>query len=218
MEPRLFSFNFPLGACSECKGLGVKQEVDLSYLIQDDNKSVMDGGIFYYKNIIDSENIEWKELVLLCKLYNIDMNKPLKKFSKNELNIILNGSPDIHKYVLETRSGNKMNRFGQIEGVKKRIERLYSETSSQMMRDIYGYYMGEVTCPHCNGDRLNEQALSVLVGTLNIQDLTKLSIKDILTYINNLNLTPNQQEISKLILKEISNRLTFLLDAWLREP
>ena len=215
LEPRLFSFNSPLGACSECHGLGIKLEVDVDRLIKDYNLSINQGGISYYKNIIDSENIEWQEFSKLCDIYHIDRNKPLKDFSDEELDIVLNGSKDVISYTITTRSGNTMHRSGFIEGIKKRIERLYNETSSQMMRDFYGYYMGEVECPKCHGDRLNELALCVRVGKLNIQDLTKLSVKKILKYFDDLKLSDSEKEISNLLVKEIRNRLNFLVDVGL---
>ncbi len=215
LEPRLFSFNSPLGACSECHGLGIKLEVDVDRLIKDYNLSINQGGISYYKSIIDSENIEWQEFAKLCDMYHIDRNKPLKDFTSEELDIVLNGSKDVVSYTITTRSGNTMHRSGLIEGIKKRIERLYNETSSQMMRDFYGYYMGEVECPKCHGDRLNELALCVRVGKLNIQDLTKLSVKKILKYFDDLKLSDSEKDISNLLVKEIRNRLSFLVDVGL---
>ena len=214
LEPRLFSFNSPLGACEECHGLGMKLEVEVDRLIKDYDKSINQGGISYYKSVIDSENIEWQEFAKLCEIYNIDRNKPLKEFTDEELDIVLNGSKEPISYDIVTRSGNKMHRVG-IEGIKKKIERLYNETSSQMMRDFYGYYMGEVECPVCHGDRLNELALCVRVGKYNIQDLTKLSVKNMLEYLNNVELTENEKEISNLLIKEITNRLSFLIDVGL---
>ena len=214
LEPRLFSFNAPLGACDECHGLGIKLEVDIDRLIREPEKSINEGGISYYKNSVDSENIEWQEFEKLCSIYNIDRNKPLKDFSQEELDIVLNGSKEPIEYTITTRSGNKMHRVG-IEGIKRRIERLYNETSSQMMRDFYGYYMGEVECPKCHGDRLNELALCVKINGKNIQELTKLSVKNMLKFFNELNLSKNEAEISNLLVKEICNRLTFLVDVGL---
>ena len=215
LEPRLFSFNSPLGACDECHGLGIKLEVELDRLIKEYDKSINQGGISYYKNIVDSENIEWQEFAKLCEMYDIDRNKPLKDFSADELDIVLNGSRHPVSYEIVTRSGNTMKKNGFIEGIKKRIERLYNETTSQMMRDYYGFYMGEVECPKCHGDRLNELALCVRVGKYNIQDLTKLSVKNILKYLEELKLSENEKEISNLLIKEITNRLKFLIDVGL---
>ena len=210
LEPRLFSYNTPLGACSECHGLGVKEQVDIERLIPNPEKSINQGGINYYKNIVNSENIEWQEFEYLCNLYNIDLDKPLKDFTDKELDIILNGSLESFQYSITSRSGNVMHRNGFIEGVKKKIERLYTETSSQMMRDIYGYYMQETECPNCHGDRLNEAALSVRVGKYNIQELCALSVDKIYDYVSNLKLTKQEESIANLALKEVKSRLSFL--------
>lgn len=215
LEPRLFSFNSPLGACENCKGIGIKQSVDLEKLIPDPSKSLNEGAIRYHKGIVGTDNIEWKEFVLLCQLYNIDMDKDIEDFTKKELDIILIGSPNVHKYSLESKSGNKLVRHDIIEGVVTKIERLYHETKSNMMRDYYAFFLGETICPTCNGDRLNKQVLSVKVGDLNIQDLTKLSIDNILSYLNELILTTNEKEISDLTIKEINHRLNFLVDVGL---
>ena len=210
LEPRLFSYNTPLGACPECHGLGVKEQVDIERLITDWNKSIRQGAINYYKNIVDSENIEWQEFAYLCKLYNIDLDKPMKELSADEMDIILNGSKESFKYVITTRSGNKMNRNGFIEGVKRKIERLYNETSSQMMRDIYGYYMSEIECPRCQGKRLNDSALAVRVGKYNIMDLCALSVDKIYDYVTDLKLSEQERNIANLALKEVKSRLLFL--------
>lgn len=215
LEPRLFSYNTPLGACEECHGLGVKEQCDIDRLIQDYNKSIREGGINYYKNIVDSENIEWQEFEYLCNLYNIDLDKPLKEFSEDEMDIILNGSREMYKYSITTRSGNKMNRNGYIEGVKRKIERLYTETSSQMMRDVYGYYMREIECPLCHGNRLNKEALSVRVGKYNIMELCSLSVEKIYKYISEVKLSEQERSIANLAIKEIQHRLEFLINVGL---
>lgn len=215
LEPRLFSFNSPLGACPDCKGIGVKKTVDMSILVPDENLSLNEGAIQYYKNILHTENIEWQEFVLLCNYYNIDMDKPFKKLTKYEKEIVTNGSDKIFKYTITTRSGNKMHRHDYIEGAKRRIERLYLDTTSEMMRKWYNYYMHEEECPTCHGNRLDKKVLSVYVDGKNINDVTKLSIKDAIKYFNNLNLTPQQYEISRLIVKEIRDRLGFLANVGL---
>jgi excinuclease ABC subunit A len=215
LEPRLFSYNTPLGACDECHGLGVKEQCDIDRLIQDPNKSIRNGGINYYKNIVDTENIEWQEFEYLCKLYNIDLDKPLKEFNEEEMDIVLNGSREVLKYSITTRSGNVMHRNGFIEGVKRKIERLYVETTSQMMRDIYGYYMREIECPKCHGNRLNEAALSVKLGKYNIMELCSLSVEKIHKYISELKLTEQEASIGNLAIKEIKHRLEFLINVGL---
>ena len=210
LEPRLFSFNSPLGACTNCLGIGVKQEVSLDLLIPDGSKSLNEGAILYHKNIAGSENIEWKEFVYLCELYNIDMNKPYNDLSAHEKKIVTIGSDEPFKYSIITRSGNKMNRVGYIEGPKTHIERLYKDTTSEMMRSWYQTFMVDSTCPTCNGKRLNEYALSVLIDNKNIFDYTDMSIYNLINSLENINLTEQQKEISRLIIKEILDRLNFL--------
>ena len=210
LEPRLFSFNSPLGACNDCLGIGVKQEVSLELLIPDESKTLNEGAIQYYKNIAGSENIEWKEFVYLCEEYNIDMNKKYKDLTDYEKRIVTVGSDRPFKYVITSRSGNNMNRNGFIEGPKTHIERLYKDTTSEMMRSWYQTFMVDSTCPTCNGKRLNEYALSVLIDNKNIFDYTNMSIYHLINTLENLNLSSQQREISRLVLKEILDRLYFL--------
>ena len=210
LEPRLFSFNSPLGACEDCFGIGVKQEVDLDLLIPDESKTLNEGAIKYHKNIAGSENIEWKEFVYLCEQYNIDMDKPYSELTDYEKNIVTIGSDKPFKYVITSRSGNNMNRFGMIEGPKTHIERLYKETTSEMMRQWYQTFMVDSTCPTCSGKRLNQFALAVLIDNKNIFDYTDMSIYHLIETLKNLNITEQQKEISRLIIKEILDRLNFL--------
>ena len=215
LEPRLFSFNAPFGACSECKGLGITQKVDIDYLIPDRNKSIAQGGIVYYKNIVNTENLEWQKFAVLLDYYKIDIHKPICEFTKDELDIVLYGSKDVITYKLASRSGNVTKKTEFIEGVCTLIERRYMETSSQMSRDWYASFLAEAPCPTCKGRRLNEQALSVRVGGLNIYEWTTMSVKTAVQFMKDLQLRPQEQEIAKLILKEISDRLSFLLNVGL---
>lgn len=215
LEPRLFSFNAPLGACDNCKGLGITQEVDVDYLIPDGNKSIAQGGIRYYKNIVNTENIEWQTFNKLLNYYKIDINKPLKDFSKKEMELILYGSKEPIKYSITSASGNKFSRNDFIEGVKTLIERRFVETTSSMSKEWYQTFMFESTCPKCNGHRLNEQALSVRVGDKNIYEFTMMSIKEAYVWVNNLQLSETNMMIAELILKEINSRLKFLKDVGL---
>jgi excinuclease ABC subunit A len=215
LEPKLFSFNSPMGACPDCYGLGLRKEVDLSLLIPDEDLSIREGAIRFYKNMVNTELIEWKELEVLCKHYGIDMTLPWKYLSENEKRVILIGSDAPIKYQIETRSGNIMNRFSVIEGIKTKLERLYMETNSEMMRTWYGSYITDVTCKTCHGKRLNDQALAVRIGGLNIHELTSLSVVKIKSILSNLKLNETEQEIAKLLLKEINNRLDFLINVGL---
>jgi len=215
LQPRLFSFNSPLGACDTCKGLGMIQMVDVDFLIPDRTKSILQGGIVYYKNILDTENIEWQNFKILCEHYHIPMKTPIKDFTKEQLDIVLNGSKEAIRYTIETRSGNKYSKFDRIEGVKEMIERRFMETSSPMAREWYQTFMTDSVCPTCNGLRLNPMALSVKVGPKNIQEWTQMSVKQALIYMSGIELKPMQKEIAHLVVKEINERLTFLKDVGL---
>ena len=215
LEPRLFSFNSPLGACPDCKGLGFKQKVDIDYLIPDRDLSIRKGGIRYYKNIIDSENIEWQSFAILCKHYKIDLDTPIKDLTPLQLEVICYGSKEPIAHRIDSRSGNSFTRNNFIEGVVSLIERRFVETTSTMSREWYGTFMVEAQCPTCKGKRLNEMALCVRVGEKNINEWTRMSVKLSLEYIHNLQLSSMQQEIAKLVIKEIIERLSFLKDVGL---
>lgn len=210
LEPRLFSFNAPFGACDECKGLGITQKVDVDYLIPDKSKSIAEGGIVYYKNIYGTENLEWQKFAALLDYYDIDVHKPIKEFTKKELEYVLYGSKDIIDYKLHSRSGTIMKKSEFIEGVCTLIERRYMETTSSSAREWYGTFLAEAPCPKCGGKRLNEQALSVRVGGLNIYEWTTMSVKQAVVFMQELKLSKQEEDIARLILKEIRERLSFL--------
>ena len=164
LEPRLFSFNSPLGACPNCKGLGVTLEVDLDYLMPDKSLSINEGGIRYYKNIVGTPNIEWQNFHTLLRHYDISLDKPLDKMTKKEMDIILYGSDEPIRYDINSSGGNRYSKNQYIEGVKTLIERRYEETTSRMAKDWYYSYMTESVCEMCHGARLNDQVLAVKVG------------------------------------------------------
>ncbi|MEG0366085.1 MAG: excinuclease ABC subunit UvrA, partial [Coprobacillus sp.] len=214
LEPRLFSFNAPLGACPDCNGIGAKMEVDLDILL-DMELSIMEGGIKYYKNIINTDNIDAQQFKKLCEIYKIDLNKPLNKMTKKEMKILLEGSPEPVVYEITTSSGNVFKKNNILEGAKTLIERRYANTSSNGSREWYASFMSEHTCPTCLGSRLSKEALAVKVGSKNIYEFTLLPVDEALEYIHNLELTPSQKDISNLVIKEIDSRLQFLLNVGL---
>lgn len=217
VEPRLFSFNAPLGFCPDCKGLGMKREVDPDILIPDKTLSINQGAIRWYRNTIGSKNIEWQEFALLCKLYKIDLDKPWEKLTEREQHICLYGSEQPFKYEITSVNGNVMHRNGYIEGVKTRIDRLYNNTQSDMMREVFEYYMRDKECTTCHGARLNEQALSVLIDGKNIKEVTDLQLKDLVKWVDELpnKLSESQKTIADMVLNEIHNRASFLCDVGL---
>lgn len=210
LEPRLFSFNNPLGACPDCRGLGIKNEVDVDLLIPDWSKSINEGGLRYFKTAVGTNRIEWQRFLVLCKKYKIDLDKPLKDFTKQELSYILDGSREPISYEIVSDSGNVSRTTKFIEGVRTLIARRYEETTSKWSKEWYASFMSEHTCPTCKGRRLNDQVLSVRVGGLNIAEFTEQSIEDALHFIQDIKLTDYEMNIARLVVKEINDRLTFL--------
>ena len=213
LEPRLFSFNTPIGACPYCNGLGLKLEVSKD-LIVDPTKSLNDGGIVPYKNN-DPENLNNSMLDELCRVYGIDMNQPLVEVDDAKLNYILYGSPDKLHFKLRSSSGRVHEKVDYFEGVITNLTRRYRETTSDWIRQWIENFMTESDCPTCHGARLNEQALSVKVGGLNLDQLTRLSIDETIHFLSHVSLNNEQQQIAKLALQEIISRLTFLQDVGL---
>ena len=210
LEPSMFSFNSPLGACPTCHGLGVEFKIDLDSLIIDENISIADGAIRYLKNIVFTENIEWQTYKILFDAYGIDVFKPYKELTPLQKEVILYGSKKEINYRIQSSGGIIMQKNKKIEGIANLIERRYYETSSSFQKEYYGSYMKETTCSSCNGRRLSETILSVKIGGKNIHEFTEMSILQAIDFVNNLELTPLQQKIGNLILKEIKLRLEFL--------
>lgn len=217
LEPRLFSFNNPLGCCPSCNGLGIKQEVDLDLLVPDKRLSISEGAILYYKNIVNTSNLDWQNFKYLLDYYHIDINKPFFELTKEEIDIILNGSKQDLSYSITSSSGNTSYKKGHIEGVKERIERLYQETTSEFNREYYSKFLKDNICQTCGGARLNEEVLSVLIDGKNIYELTCLTIDKLHSFIIDLKskLTPTELSISTLVINEIISRTEFLLNVGL---
>ncbi|MBO4623650.1 MAG: excinuclease ABC subunit UvrA [Bacilli bacterium] len=215
LEPRLFSFNSPFGACDECHGLGMIESIDYDLLITDPDKSIREGAIRYLKNIVDTKNIEWQKFAILCNHYGISLDKPYKDLTDEEKEIILFGAKEPISYEMTTVSLNTFRQTQKIEGIASLIERRYHETTSSFGREYYGSYLSEHTCPKCGGKRLSEQALSVLVGGINIYEFCKMTIGQAIDFIDNLDLDENDKMIANLALKEIKNRLSFLKEVGL---
>ena len=217
VEPRLFSFNSPLGCCPDCKGLGMKREVDIRKLVPDPKLSINQGGIRYYAHMVGTPNLEWQEFKMLCALYNISLDTPWEKLTKEQQNIVLFGSTKEHQYTLKSSSGNVMHRNGYIEGIKVKLERLYNDTGSDWMREYYETFMSDHECTTCHGQRLNEAALSVKIDNKSIYDVSALQLKDLKKWVEELphKLNESENEIADLVLKEVSNRTSFLCDVGL---
>ena len=208
LEPRLFSFNAPYGACPSCKGLGLKLSMDPDLVVPNKELSIMEGCIKPYGD--ELENIYYMKLLCLCKHYKIDTDKPFKKLTKKEQDLIFYGSDEPIHIKYTTRGGNTTDNYDYYEGVLTNLERRYMETQSSWVREWLERYMIETICDDCNGARLNKDVLQVKVGNKNIYEVTEMSIKKLLDFFQNLKLSKEKEEISRLLIKEIVDRLDFL--------
>ena len=214
LEPRMFSFNSPYGACPECKGLGVKLKIDEDLLVPDRNLSIPEGAVKSFQSG-ETLSIYFKKLDSVCEYYNIDINKKVKDFTKEEFDTIFYGSKDKINFKVKTRSGSILKSYDYFEGIISNLERRYMETNSSSIRTWIESYMKESNCEVCHGKRLSEKMLHVLINGKNITDITDMSIKDLIIFFDNIKLTKTEEEISFLILKEIKERLHFLEDVGL---
>ncbi len=212
LEPRMFSFNNPFGACPECKGLGFKTAISEDLLVPDKTKSINEGAI---ATLSDSLNIFFTDVKTACDYYHIDMDKPFKKLTNTEKDIIFYGSKEPLQFEYTSKNGNKRYATNYYEGVINNLERRYVETKSEWIREWLDNYMIEQECPICHGARLNNSVLNVFVNHKNIFQMTQMSIADLLIFMKNLKLNAEQAKISELITKEIVNRLQFLSDVGL---
>ncbi|NLN50903.1 MAG: excinuclease ABC subunit UvrA [Acholeplasmataceae bacterium] len=208
LEPRLFSFNSPIGACPECNGIGKKLNVSEKLAI-DFDKSINEGGILPYKNQ-EPDNLQGQELTQVCQHYKIDMDVPIKEIPREKLDIIFYGTKEkIHIKTISS-SGRIHESIREFEGVLSNLDRRYMETQSTWIREWIESYLTESVCPSCGGKRLNPQALSVKVGGLDIASLTFKSIGETIEFFASLKLDPTSTQIAKTILSEVKDRLTFL--------
>ena len=208
LEPRVFSFNAPYGACPDCKGLGIKLQIDEDLVIPDKTLSINEGCIKTLSD--DQDGIYYKKLECVCKHYKIDMDKPFGKLKKEEQQIVLHGTTEPIRFNYSTKSGNIMNSIDYYEGIINNLERRYMETSSTWIREWLENYMVEYECDTCKGARLNDNVLSVKIAKKSIYEVTCMSIKQLVDFFKNLKLTESEKQIASLILKEINERLAFL--------
>ncbi len=213
LEPRMFSFNAPYGSCPECKGLGIKQKIDPDLIVSDYNLSVYEGAIIPLNS--EDSNIFFTQLEACAKKYNIDLSKKLKDLKKSELDIIFYGSKDEIDVKYIAKNGNVRYAKEKYEGIITNLERRYIETKSDWIRNWIEQFMTELECPKCHGARLDDSVLSVKINKKNIYELTCLSIDELKTFLENLKLSKEKEEIARLLIKEILSRLTFLVNVGL---
>lgn len=210
LEPRLFSFNSPIGACKYCNGLGFTYESDIEKILPNFKLSINEGAISYFKRIVDDTSRDLQKMKFLWKHYNIDLNKPLSELSKEMIDIILYGSDEKIHIILNMQNNTKYETNDTIEGVASLIKRRYHETSSEMAREFYSKFMSNINCEICNGQRLSVEALSVKINKKNIIELTEMNIGILIMFFLDIELSESDKSIAKMALEEIINRLSFL--------
>lgn len=213
LEPRLFSFNNPLGACPECNGLGKKLTVSPE-LVVDENKSLNNNAILPYKNQ-EKENLNNIMLQQTCAHYKINMDTPFKDLTDEQKKIILYGSNEMINFKMKSTSGRVHDKKDFYEGIVTNFSRRYVETNSDWIREWIEGYMVERECDACRGKRLNKSVLNIFIEGKNIADICAMSIEDLYDWFTDLKLSEEKQSIARLAIKEIKDRLKFLINVGL---
>lgn len=214
LTPRMFSFNAPQGACPECNGIGVKMEIDPDLIIPNKNLTLNEGAVTPWAKSNKKENYYHQMLEAVSKHFNFSMDTPFNELTNEQQDIILYGCDDKIPFSFKRRNKSyQLNR--QFEGVIPRMERLYIETKSNYSRKYISKFMSDRKCHVCHGKRLRPEVLAVTVGGKSIADVVEMSIKDSYQFFLNLELTDREQFIAKEVLKEIRQRLKFLVDVGL---
>ena len=214
LTPRMFSFNAPQGACPECNGIGVKMEIDPDLIIPNKNLTLNEGAVTPWAKSNKKENYYHQMLEAVSKHFNFSMDTPFNELTNEQRDIILYGCDDKIPFSFKRRNKSyQVNR--QFEGVIPRMERLYIETKSNYSRKYISKFMSDRKCHVCHGKRLRPEVLAVTVGGKSIADVVEMSIKDSYQFFLNLELTDREQFIAKEVLKEIRQRLKFLVDVGL---
>lgn len=210
LNPRMFSFNNPFGACEKCTGLGTFMSIDPDLVIPDKSKSIREGAIkasgWYYAE----GGISQLYFQSLADHYHFSLDTPVKDLPKEIVDILLYGTKGEKIKMVRDTEDVKSTYYTEFEGVANNLERRFRETSSNWMREEITNWMNSVDCPQCHGDRLKKESLSVLIGGVNISQLCRLSVAAMIDFFNNLQLTEKEEMISHQVIKEIRSRLEFL--------
>lgn len=210
LNPRMFSFNNPFGACEKCTGLGTFMSIDPDLVIPDKDKSIREGAIrasgWYYAE----GGIAQMYYQSLSEHYHFSLDTPIKELPKQVVDILLYGTKGEKIKMVRDTQDIKSTYYTEFEGVANNLERRFRETSSNWMREEITTWMNAVDCPQCHGDRLKKESLSVLIGGMNISQLCRLSVTAMLDFFDQLQLTEKEQQISYQVIKEIRSRLEFL--------
>ncbi len=210
LNPRMFSFNNPFGACEKCTGLGTFMSIDPDLVIPDKSKSIREGAIkasgWYYAE----GGISQLYFQSLADHYHFSLDTPVKDLPKEIVDILLYGTKGEKIKMVRDTEDVKSTYYTEFEGVANNLERRFRETSSNWMREEITNWMNSVDCPQCHGDRLKKESLSVLIGGMNISQLCRLSVAAMIDFFNHLQLTEKEEMISHQVIKEIRSRLEFL--------
>ncbi|HHW03353.1 MAG TPA: excinuclease ABC subunit UvrA [Thermoanaerobacterales bacterium] len=214
LTPRMFSFNSPYGACPVCSGLGINMEIDPDLVIPDRSKSISEGAVEPWNSSPDGYYYQMLKAVL--NHYGYDVDTPIKDMPPEVVDVLLYGSREPIEFYYESRFGDNTRHFrGYFEGVVNNLKRRYQETGSEWSREEIEDYMSTKPCPACKGARLKPESLAVTVGGKSIAEVTALSIREAMSFFENLPLTRREEMIAHQVLKEIKNRLQFLVDVGL---
>ncbi|MFW5629660.1 MAG: excinuclease ABC subunit UvrA [Acetivibrio ethanolgignens] len=216
IEPRNFSFNNPFGACPECHGIGVKMEFDEELMIPDDSLSLAEGAVAVlgWQSATDPRSYTRAILDALAAEYDFDLNTPYRELPEHIRYMFIHGFDKVVKVHYKGQRGVGVYDV-QFEGLLRNVERRYRETASEYTRQEYETFMRVTPCKACHGRRLKPEILAVTIGEKNIADITDFSISELSEFMENLNLTPRQEKIGELVLKEIRARIGFLMDVGL---
>lgn len=216
LEPRMFSFNNPMGACPECNGLGFIQRIDPDLIIPDQSKSINEKCLSNVFATMEYTSYYWQVIRALAEKYGADMDTPYKDLPKKFKEVLLYGTGDEKlKYVYTNRNGDTQNRNHTFEGVINNLERRYRETGSEWIKEKMEKYMRITECPACHGNKLKPELLAVTVGGKNIMEFCDMSVVEAIRFVDKLELSETHRRIAEEILKEIKGRLTFLANVGL---
>ena len=208
LQPRMFSFNSPFGACEECNGLGIKMEFDPDLIIPDKSKSIAEGAVALYRNFLDGYRNQY--LSAVAKHFGFSVLTPIEDLTEQQYKVLMYGSPEQLRLSMKMRNGDAWSHSGTWEGLAPQAERLYHQTQSEYRRHELEKFMRILPCPECGGKRLKEKVLAVKVDGKSIVDVADLSVTGALAFFRDLDLTETEREIAKQILKEIVFRFEFL--------
>jgi excinuclease ABC subunit A len=209
LQPRMFSFNSPFGACETCSGLGIKMDFDPDLIIPDKDMCIADGALAIYRNAVDGWRGQYVGIV--AKHFDFDVFTPIKDLTEKQYNVLMYGSKERIRFSMSMKNGDaSWSHIGEWEGLMPQSERLYKQTQSDYRRRELEKFMRVSPCPACSGKRLKDKVLAVKINEKSIIEVTDLSIKKCIEFFNELNLTEKEAQIAKQILKEIKARLQFL--------